>query len=116
MLRRYADRLGYTKSFAVYDTADQLTLVRRCMRELNMNDEAFPPRAILSRISHAKNELMGPVEYERQNMDFFGARVAEIYRLYQKKLREFDAMDFDDLIGQYVRLLQEHEDVRNELH
>jgi DNA helicase-2/ATP-dependent DNA helicase PcrA len=116
MLRRYADRLGFTKSFVVYDTADQLTLVRRCMRELNMNDEAFPPRSILSRISNAKNELIGPVDYERNNTDFFGARVAEVYRLYQKRLREFDAMDFDDLIGQYVRLLEQHEDVRAELH
>jgi len=116
MLRRYADRLGFTKSFAVYDTSDQLTLIRRCMRELNVNDEAFPPRSVLTRISHAKNELIGPVEYEKTNHDFFGARVSEIYRLYQKRLREFDAMDFDDLIGNYVQLLEQHEDVRNELH
>ena len=60
ILRRYADRLGYTKSFAVYDTSDQLTLIRRCMRELNVNDDAFPPRSVLTRISHAKNELIGP--------------------------------------------------------
>ena len=116
ILRRHADRLGFTKSFAIYDTSDQMTLIRRCMRELNVNDEAFPPRAVLTRISHAKNELMGPVEYEKHNLDFFGARVSEIYRLYQKKLREFDAMDFDDLIGNYVQLLEQHEDVRNELH
>ncbi len=116
MLRRYADRLGFTKSFVVYDTSDQMTLIRRCMRELNVNDEAFPPRSVLTRISHAKNELIGPVEYEKTNHDFFGARVSEIYRLYQKRLREFDAMDFDDLIGQYVHLLEKHEDVRNELH
>jgi DNA helicase-2/ATP-dependent DNA helicase PcrA len=83
ILRRYADRLGFTKSFAVYDTADQLTLIRRCMRELNVNDEAFPPRSILSRISNAKNELINPVDYEKTNLDFFGARVAEVYRLYQ---------------------------------
>ncbi len=116
MLRRYADRLGFTKSFAVYDTADQLTLIRRCMRELNVNDDAFPPRSVLSRISNAKNELIGPVEYEKTNLDFFGARVSEIYRLYQKRLREFDAMDFDDLIGNYVQLLEQHEDVKSELH
>lgn len=116
MLRRYADRLGFTKSFAVYDTSDQLTLVKRCMRELNVNDEAFPPRSVLSRISNAKNELIGPVEYEKTNLDFFGVRVAEIYRMYQKRLQEFDAMDFDDLIGNYVRLIGEHEDVRNEIH
>jgi DNA helicase-2/ATP-dependent DNA helicase PcrA len=116
MLRRHADRLGFTKSFAVYDTADQLTLVRRCMRELQMNDDAFPPRSILSRISHAKNELIGPADYEKHNLDFFGARVAEIYRLYQKRLREYDAMDFDDLIGKYVQLLKENEDIRDEIH
>jgi DNA helicase-2/ATP-dependent DNA helicase PcrA len=116
ILRRYADRLGYTKSFAVYDTADQLTLIRRCMRELNVNDDAFPPRSVLNRISGAKNELLGPEEYEKNNLDFFGARVAEIYKLYQKRLREFDAMDFDDLIGKYVELLEKHEDVRSELH
>jgi DNA helicase-2/ATP-dependent DNA helicase PcrA len=116
MLRRYADRLGFTKSFAVYDTSDQLTLIRRCMRELNVNDDAFPPRSVLTRISHAKNELINPVEYEKTNHDFFGARVAEIYRLYQKRLREYDAMDFDDLIGNYVLLLEQHEDVRAELH
>ena len=116
ILRRYADRLGFTKSFAVYDTVDQMTLIRRCMRELNVNDEAFPPRSVLTRISMAKNELIGPVEYEKTNLDFFGARVSEIYRQYQKRLREFDAMDFDDLIGNYVQLLEQHEDVRNELH
>jgi DNA helicase-2/ATP-dependent DNA helicase PcrA len=71
---------------------------------------------VLTRISHAKNELIGPVEYEKTNHDFFGARVSEIYRQYQKRLREFDAMDFDDLIGNYVKLLEDHEDVRNELH
>ena len=116
VLRRYADRLGFTKSFAVYDTSDQLTLIRRCMRELNVNDDAFPPRSILTRISNAKNELIGPVEYEKTNLDFFGARVAEVYRMYQRRLREYDAMDFDDLIGKYVELLEQHEDVRTELH
>jgi DNA helicase-2/ATP-dependent DNA helicase PcrA len=116
MLRRHADRLGFTKSFAVYDTADQLTLVKRCMRELQMNDEAFPPRSILTRISHAKNELIGPAEYEKDNLDFFGARVAEVYRLYQRRLKEYDAMDFDDLIGNYVQLIEKHEDVRDEIH
>jgi len=116
ILRRYADRLGYTKSFAVYDTADQLTLVRRCMRELQVNDEAFPPRTVLSRISHAKNELIDPANYEKTNLDFFGVRIAEVFKLYQKRLQEFDAMDFDDLIGKYVELLEKHEDIRAELH
>src|SRR5438874_3262660 len=116
MLRRHADRLGFTKSFAVYDTADQLTLVKRCMRELQMNDEAFPPRSILSRISNAKNELIGPAEYEKENLDFFGSRVAEVYRMYQRRLKEYDAMDFDDLIGNYVALIEKNEDIAEEIH
>src|SRR5436305_14940682 len=116
MLRRYADRRGFTKSFAVYDTADQLTLVKRCMRELQMNDEAFPPRSILNRISASKNELIGPAEYEKENLDFFGSRVAEVYRMYQRRLKEYDAMDFDDLIGNYVALIEKNEDVADEIH
>ncbi|MEA2163398.1 MAG: ATP-dependent helicase UvrD/PcrA [Thermoanaerobaculia bacterium] len=116
MLRRHAERLGYTKSFVVYDTSDQLTLIRRCMRELQMNDEAFPPRSILTRISNAKNELIGPAEYEKDTLDFFGSRVAEVYRLYQKRLKEFDAMDFDDLIGNYVQLIEKNADIADEIH
>src|SRR5438128_2051933 len=116
MLRRYADRLGYTKSFAVYDTSDQLTLVRRCMRELQMNDEAFPPRSILTRISNAKNELIGPAEYEKENLDFFGSRVSEVYRMYQRRLKEYQAMDFDDLIGHDVAVIEKNEDVAEEIH
>src|SRR6266480_2492714 len=116
MLRRYADRLGFTKSFAVYDTADQLTLIRRCMRELSMNDEAFPPRAVLSRISNAKNELIGPAEYEKENLDFFGSRVSEVYRMYQRRLKEYDAMAFDDLIGHYVALIEKNADIAEEIH
>src|SRR5712691_3156062 len=95
MLRRHADR--------------------RCMRELQMNDEAFPPRSILTRISNAKNELIGPAEYEKENLDFFGSRVAEVYRMYQRRLKEYDAMDFDDLIGNYVQLLEQNDDVRHEI-
>ena len=115
ILRRYADRLGYTKSFLIYDSADQQTLIRRSLRELSFDEEAFPPRSVLSRISRAKNELIGPAEFEKENRDFFGARVAEVYRRYQSKLREYDGMDFDDLIGNFVELLRSHEEVRNEI-
>ncbi|MGA7616982.1 MAG: UvrD-helicase domain-containing protein, partial [Thermoanaerobaculia bacterium] len=115
MLRRYADRLGYTRSFAIYDTADQLALVRRILKELSLADDAFPPRNVLSRISRAKNELTGPAEFEKENVDFFGSRVAGVYRLYQKYLKKFDAMDFDDLIGNYVELLRKHPNVRDSI-
>lgn len=115
VLRRHADRLGYTKSFAIYDTADQLTLVRRTLRELTFSEEAFPPRTMLNRISHAKNELITPVQFEKDNTDFFGARAAEVYRHYQKKLKEYDAMDFDDMISNLIVLLRDHSEVRDEI-
>lgn len=115
ILRRHADRLGYTRSFAIYDTSDQLTLVRRTLRELTFSEEAFPPRVMLNRISHAKNELITPVQFEKDNTDFFGARAAEVYRHYQKKLKEFDAMDFDDMISSLIVLLRDHHEVRDEI-
>jgi DNA helicase-2/ATP-dependent DNA helicase PcrA len=115
VLRRYADRIGYTRSFAIYDTADQLSLIRRISRELRLSEEAFTPRAILTRISRAKSDLIGPVQFEKDNTDFFGKRIAEVYRLYQKRLREYDAMDFDDLIGQHVELLRRDEQAREEI-
>jgi DNA helicase-2/ATP-dependent DNA helicase PcrA len=114
-LRRYADRLGFTKSFVVYDTADQMTLIRRCARDLGLDDTAFPPRTLLSRISKAKNDLIGPEQYARDNNDFFGERAAKVFHLYQKRLKEFDAMDFDDLIGKYIELLEKHDEVRAEV-
>ncbi|HVT43647.1 MAG TPA: UvrD-helicase domain-containing protein [Thermoanaerobaculia bacterium] len=114
-LRRFADRLGYTRSFVVYDTADQTTLVRRVAKELGLNDEAFPPRSLLGRISRAKNELVGTDRFARENTDFFGTRVAEVYKVYQRRLREHDAMDFDDLIGKHVELLQSHPEARDEI-
>jgi DNA helicase II / ATP-dependent DNA helicase PcrA len=115
MLRRYAELLGYTKSFVVYDTSDQMTVVRRAVKELGYNEDAFQPRAVLTRISGAKNQLVGPAEFEKHNVDFFGSRIAEIYRLYQKRLKEFGAMDFDDLIGNFVLLLRNHPEAREEI-
>ncbi|MFN2239516.1 MAG: ATP-dependent helicase [Thermoanaerobaculia bacterium] len=116
LLRRWADLLGYTKSFSVYDSADQMTLVKRSIREAGLDDSVFQPRAVLSAISRAKNQLTPPDRYEKETLDFFGSRVAAVYKTYQSKLREFDAMDFDDLIGNLVRLIDEHPVVREEIH
>ncbi|HEY0787665.1 MAG TPA: UvrD-helicase domain-containing protein, partial [Thermoanaerobaculia bacterium] len=116
LLRRWADRLGYTKSFTIYDAADQMTLVKRSIREAGLDETAFQPRPVMSTISKAKNQLMNAARYEKENVDFFGSRVSTVFKLYEKKLREYDAMDFDDLIGNLVRLIDEHPDVRKELH
>jgi len=104
LLRRHAPLLGYTARFSVYDTSDQLALVKRVAAAAELAEKAFPAKALLGRISSAKNQLQGPAEFARTNSDFYGVRVSQVYQQYQKQLRAADAMDFDDLIGNAVGL------------
>ncbi|MDA8210455.1 MAG: DNA helicase PcrA [Clostridia bacterium] len=102
---------GYDSNFAIYDTADQQTLIKQCLKELNLDDKKFAPRAVASLISEAKNKLQNPDRFARQAFDFFAEKTAEIYRLYQQKLRQNNALDFDDLLMFTVRLFDEHPEV-----
>lgn len=111
-LRRDAERIGYEKSFTIYDTADQQTLMKSCLKELSLDDKKFAPRAVLSAISNAKDKLIDEIEYAKINHgDFYYGTVAELYALYQKKMKANNAMDFDDLIVNTVRLFEECPDV-----
>ncbi len=112
MLRKYADRIGYKSGFAIYDSADQITLVKDCIKELNFSDKDFPPRSVIAVISDAKDKLITPGAFEiSASSDFRLVKIAKIYSLYQKKLQKFNAMDFDDLIVNTVRILEENPDV-----
>ncbi len=107
-LRRDAERIGYEKSFTIYDSADQQTLMKTCIKELGVDEKKYPPRAVLSAISRAKDQLIDPRAYAKYNQgDYYLSTVAELYELYQRKLKQNNAMDFDDLIGNTVRLLEE---------
>lgn len=111
-LRRDIDKLGYDKSFTVYDSADQQTVVKSCLKELNVDDKKYPPRAVLSAISNAKDALITPEKFQRQyKSDFYYSKIAEIYSLYQKKLKSNSALDFDDLIVKTVELFEEFPEV-----
>lgn len=111
-LRRDAERIGYEKSFTIYDTADQQTLMKSCLKELSLDDKKFAPRAVLSAISNAKDKLIDETGYAKINHgDFYYGTVAELYALYQKKMKANNAMDFDDLIVNTVRLFEECPDV-----
>ena len=115
ILRRDAERLGFTRSFTIYDTADSQSLVKRVLKDMDLDEKMFPPRSVLSQISRAKDEMVPPEEMlaeAKKAFDVRATRTAEVYREYQRRLREADAMDFDDLISYTVKLLQEHEDVR----
>ncbi len=111
ILRRESQHLGYASTFSILDTQDQLAVVKQTLRELNLDSNRFEPRSILSSISHAKNDLLTPERYEAQADNFLQKTVARVYQLYQRHLAANQAMDFDDLILQTVRLFQERPDV-----
>lgn len=112
ILRRFADRLGYTSHFTIYDTDDQKRVMKHCQKALEISDKILHHKSILSEISSAKDSLVDYDEYKKlaQN-DFRKARIADCYELYQKELLKSDAMDFDDIIFNTVRLLEGNPDV-----
>nr|WP_276858598.1 UvrD-helicase domain-containing protein [Intestinimonas timonensis] len=116
ILRRDIDRLGFDKSFTIYDSADTERVVKDILKDFNMDDKSFPPRSILSEISKAKDEMLSGPDYlarcEKQG-DYRLTRMAKVYVEYERRLREANALDFDDLILDTVRLLQEYDDVRD---
>lgn len=112
ILRRDCERIGYKSGFAIYDTADQTTLIKDCIKELGINDKDFPPKSILNIISGAKDKLITPAQFKADYAgDFRMSKIARVYELYQKKLEKFNAFDFDDLIFKTVQLFEENADV-----
>jgi DNA helicase-2/ATP-dependent DNA helicase PcrA len=112
ILRVHAEKLGYKREFTIYDGADQVRLVKRCIVELGKDPKRFNPRSFQAQISSAKNVLMAPDDFLRNTEGYIAENVAEVYDLYQKRLYENNAMDFDDLIMQTVALLELFPDVR----
>ena len=112
ILRRYIDRIGYKSDFVIFDTSDQRTLVKECLKTLKVDDKLFTDRAVLSEISNGKNEMLEPKAYSvKYAGDFRKEKIAEIYELYQSKLRENNAIDFDDIINFTIKILTENPDV-----
>lgn len=112
ILRRYIDRLDYDTSFTIYDSDDQKTLIREVCKYLDVDTKKYKERALMSAISHAKDELISPEQYERENQGDFGKRtIAKVYKEYQARLKKNNALDFDDLINKTVELFNTCEDV-----
>ncbi len=111
ILRREGEALGYSRHFTIYDTDDSRRLMKNCMKELNIDEKTLGHKAILGEISRAKDELIDPAEYAAAHENGADIRlrlVARAYRLYQQKLRDADAMDFDDLLCRTVELFRTH--------
>ena len=111
ILRRYIDRIGYNSDFVIFDTSDQRTLIKQCIKQLNLDDKIFTDRGVLSEISNAKNEMLTPMQYTlRTNNELRKKKIAEVYEMYQKKLKENNALDFDDIINVTIQVLTENPD------
>ncbi|MGO3751458.1 MAG: ATP-dependent helicase [Peptoniphilaceae bacterium] len=114
ILRRNIERINYSSNFSVYDRDDQKTVVRDCIKELNLNKDVYKSNSLISKISELKNDFIKADEFINSNYsDFYYRNVGEVYKLYVKKLKENNALDFDDLIIKTVELLTESEEVRN---
>ena len=113
ILRSNIQKLEYTSNFSIYDRDDQITVIKESVKELNLNSDAYKPRAVIEIISKCKNEDIKPDEFINQNYaDFYLRNIGEIYSLYEKKLKENNALDFDDLILKAVELLEKDRETR----
>ncbi len=113
ILRRFGEAIGLKKGFTIYDTDDSKKVLREVLKELNIDDKMFPPKAVLSVISRAKETMTTPEEFTDEiGNDYRMKKIAEIYKGYQKRLDEANAVDFDDIIMKTVLLLRDHDDIR----
>src|SRR5699024_5174975 len=103
-------QIGYNRAFTISDPSEQLTLMKRILKNRNIDPKKYTPRSILGAISNAKNELMGEKEYAAQAVNYFDRLVADCYSDYQRELRRSESVDFDDLILLPVRLFEEKSD------
>ena len=112
ILRRFIDRIGFDTSFIIFDTTDQRTLVKGCLKDLSIDDKMFTDRSVLSEISNAKNDMLEPDQYRAKiNGDFRKEKIADVYELYQKRLKENNAIDFDDIINYTIKILLDNSDI-----
>ncbi len=112
ILRRNADYIGYSSNFTIYDTDDSKRIIKDCLKQLGFSDNILTPKGVLSAISQAKDMLISPSEYIKENyMDIRKRNIGSVYEAYQNRLKSADAMDFDDIIVNTVKLLQNNPDV-----
>ena len=112
ILRKFIDRIGFDSSFIIFDTTDQKNLVKRCLKELNIDEKVLSEKSCLYEISNAKNDMLEPDQYRAKvKGDFRRETISKVYDLYQQRLRENNAIDFDDIINFTIKILLENVDV-----
>ena len=114
ILRKHIDQIGYDSSFIIFDTSDQKSLIKKCLKELQIDDKQFSEKAVQAEISNAKNDMLEPGEYAfKVHGDFRRERIATVYELYQKRLKENNAIDFDDIINFTIKIFNEKPEIAN---
>lgn len=112
ILRRDIERIGYSRSFTIYDRDDQVTLIKECIKESNLNKENYKPNSVLAQISKLKDNMTDPDKYINENYsDYYLRSIGELYALYLKKLKKYNALDFDDLLIKTVELLRQEKSI-----
>ena len=112
ILRKFIDRIDFGTDFVIFDSSDQKTLVKECLKTLKIDDKTFSDRSVLAEISNAKNEMLEPKAYGvKYSGDYRKEKIAEIYSLYQKRLKENNAIDFDDIINFTIKILSDNPDI-----
>ena len=112
ILRKHIDKIGFNSSFVIFDTTDQRILIKKCLKELNLDDKLFTDRSVQSEISNAKNEMLEPDKYAiKAQGEFRKEKIALVYEMYQKQLKENNAIDFDDIINFTIKIFKENPDI-----
>ena len=112
ILRKFIDRLGYNNSFVIFDTSDQKTLIKNCMKDLQIDNKMFTEKSIISEISNTKNEMIEPEQYNAMYGGNYRKEViGKVYSMYQQRLKQNDAVDFDDIINLTIKILNDNPDV-----
>ena len=112
ILRKFIDRIGFDSSFIIFDTTDQRTMIKQILKELELDEKLFSDRSVISEISNAKNDMVEPDIYQARTIgDFRKEKIAEVYIRYQKRLKENNAIDFDDIINYTIKILMENPDI-----
>ena len=112
ILRRFIDRLDYQTNFTIYDSDDQKAVVKNCLKKLNMDPKQYPERMIMAEISRAKEQFISPSEYDREaSGQYRKMQIARVYTEYQERLKQSNALDFDDLLYKAVELFQFHPEI-----
>ena len=112
ILRKFIDRIGFTSSFAIFDTQDQKAVIKQILKSMDLDDKIYTDKSVQYEISNAKNEMLEPEQYAKKvKGDFRKETIAEIYKIYQKRLHENNAIDFDDIINFVIKILKENPDV-----